>query len=285
MESCFGPAWQEKVAAYHFLNTLDDGDLFAIVSEQGRNTVKVLSLSDGEVDREICSDCALFQDPVTEIYVEIENEINVYFESGAAMLFTKREEQPWKLTAYVMPVDSGRYLEVSFFDGPLVWYSIVDDEKGEMARETLCGYAAFDLTLEALNAQDLPSTAEELIHSIASEEERMQVLQDSVDTGGGETVYATCELSMTQANIRIYAWDDVIVKRGGEFKRLGGFEITADGIENRRVMRHYRSDIDGFYGNTDICLDLDQKPHRIDVAFIWDDGCVEDRVSLSFDTK
>lgn len=51
----------------------------------------------------------------------------------------------------------------------------------------------------------------------------------------------------------------------------------------KRIPRHFNSDVDVFYGNTDITLDLEQGSHRIEVRFIWDDGFVDDRVSFSFE--
>ena len=117
----------------------DNGMMIAVYPFQDRFFLSILTYEDGKLIEDVTSDRALFQEPVVQTALEVENELNLFFASGAGMVWTQGLDGLWRLTWYDVPQEDGTVLEV-----PL------EEERGTDAAHLDAG--SLPRTREALDA-------------------------------------------------------------------------------------------------------------------------------------
>lgn len=277
-------SWAAEGMAYFFTGTPYDSDIFAARYDGENYIFTIMTVVDEQVCRFMESDTAIFQEPVTEFYCEVYDEISVYFDSGSSMLYKKDTDQQWQLKSYTKCDENGCSFSVSMFDGPITYYEYKNPSIGANEEGRLCGRLNLDTAFESVDINNLPDSPKALKHIITS---NSSLESYTMDTMYVEDVpyYASCRLHGQTADIRIYAESEIDRFDGGQMIRVTDFDIYVDDVYQGRTCRKYDAKYDRYYGNIDISQNINIDSNQIIIVPCWDDGSADFAYSFVFRIK
>lgn len=274
-------SWEIEGMAYYFTGTPFDGDIFATRYDGEDYILTILNVENGQVCNSQESETALFQEPVKEFYCEVDDEIWIFFESGAELCYQKQTDQQWKLKSYAICDEGGGSFIVSLFDGPITFYQYENPLTGESQSDRLCGLLCFDPAFESVDVGKLPDSIHTLQNRIISDtpsESYMMAVMDVEDI----PYYASCRLHEGKADIRIYAEDEIVRFDEDQVLRVTGFDLYVDNEQQEKIYRKYNAKYDFYYGNMDACINISADSKEITLIPCWDDGSTDLTYSFVF---
>lgn len=274
-------SWDTQGLAYFFTGPPYDSDIFAARYDGENYIFDIITVADGKVQDIIESNTAIFQEPVTGFYMEVDDEINIFFESGSSMLYQRDMDKRWKLTSYTKCAENDRSFSVSIWDGPLTFYSCEDPAAGTDEEGVLCGRLDLDNSLESVHIHELPTSVDVLKAAVTSKSPSEWYLMDRMRV---EDVlyFASCRCSAETADIRIYTQDEIARFDEDALVRVMGYDVYVDDDYWGRVDRQYNAQYDVYYGNTDILVDISAASDKITIVPCWDDGTADPVYSFVF---
>lgn len=275
-------SWEKQGVAYLFTGTPYDGEVFAVLYDGYQYNFTIQIVDNGAVQSSVESSTALFQEPVTELYMEVENEINIYFASGSTMCFFRDRGNQWKLSSYTKCSQNGQSFYVGLFDGPLTTFSYQNPITGESEDGILCGRLQLNMNFQSVNAQQLPDSPDALRERILQSDSSEFYLMDKVYMQPDSYYYASCRISEQTADIRIYSSDEITRFDEGKLVRVLGYDIYVDANYKGAVSRNYNSQYDYFHDNTDITVDILTDSEEIIIIPRWDDGSADTIYAFAF---
>lgn len=84
-------SWAMEGIAYFFTGTPYDSDIFAERYDGENYIFTIMTVADGKVKSIMESSAAIFQEPVTELYCEVYNEINIFLNPVLACFIKKMQ--------------------------------------------------------------------------------------------------------------------------------------------------------------------------------------------------
>lgn len=273
-------SWEKEGMAYHFTSTPYNGEIFAARRDSMHTIFSIMTVEDGQVCSMLESSTAIFQEPVTELYMEVDHEINIFFKSGSSMCYEKGADQQWKLASY-----SKRDESCSFFvstSNPLItFYEYEDFLTGIHQEDRLCGPRLFDTDFGSVDAKNLPDSPETLKSSITASSPSESYMLDTMDVNDC-SYYASCVLHGQTADVCVYADDEITRFHGDRLLRVTGFRVYIDGVYWGKVDRKHNISYDRFYGDSRISLRISNGSKEITIVPCWDDGSSDFAYSFAF---
>lgn len=275
-------SWEEEGMAYLFTNTPFDSEIFAARCDGVNTLFTIMTVADGQVHRLIESDTALFQEPVTELYMEVDHEINIYFKSGSSMCYEKGEDQQWRLASYSKRDESGSF-SVSMSD-LITFYEYEDFLTGIHQEDRLCGPRLFDTDFGSVDAQNLPDSPEALKSSITASSSSESYMLDTMDVDDC-SYYASCVLHGQTADVCVYADDEITRFHEDRLLRVTGFRVYIDGVYQKTADRKHSMTYDQYVGDSRFSLNVSDDSEKITIVPCWDDGSSDPAYSFVFSIK
>lgn len=277
--------WESQGMSYLFTGTPYDSDIFAALYDGENYIFTIMTVMDGNMQNCKSSNCAIFQEPVTSLYLEIENEIYIFFQSGSWMRFVRNQESDWRLSDYTRFLENGASFNVTMYEGPLTAYSYEDPISGVNDTGLLCGRLHLDNSFEKIDAQQLPCTLEDLKSIVTQKSSSEFYILDKVFFDDDTFLVATCGIHDTTADICIYATNEITRFDQDTLVRVIGFDIYIDGIFQETIPQEFNSKYGFYNGNTDFSMIFYPDTNNIAVVPRWDDGTADLIHSFVFQIK
>lgn len=273
-------SWEDEGMAYLFTGTPYDSEIFAARCDEENTFFTIMTVADGRVCSMVESDTALFQEPVTELYMEVDNEISVFFESGSGMRYEKGADQEWRL-AYYSKCQENRSFSVSMYHDLITFYEYEDAWTGACEEDRLCGLRRFDTDFRSVDTQTLPDSIESLKSQIITGSSSESYMMDTMVVEDC-CYYASCVLHDQTAALCVYADDEITRFHEDQLLRVTGFHIYIDGVYCGTVDREYNAKYDRYNGDSTISLSIRKDSKEIAIVPCWDDGSSDWTYSFVF---
>ena len=281
LEQYINCSWEAEGIAYFFTGTPYDSDIFAERYDGENYIFTIMTVMGGQVRNIMESSTAIFQEPVTEFYCEIYDEISISFESGSGMLYQKDVDQQWRLKSYTKCDKNNSSFTVSMFDGPITYYEYDNQLTGVYKTDRLCGYLRLDTAFSSVDFKDLPDSPDVLKNLITTKDSSGLYMMDSMDVED-ISYYASCYIHEQKADIRIYAEGGIVRFDDDQPIRVIGFDTFVDGIYQGRTFQEHIAQYDFYRGNIDITVNFSSDSKTITIAPWWEDESTDLAYSFVF---
>lgn len=273
-------SWENEGMAYLFTGTPYDGEIFAVRCNGENTFFTVMTVVDGRVCSMLESDTAIFQEPVTELYMEVDNEISVFFESGSSMLYEKGADHEWSLAHY-SECNEDHSFSVSMINNLVTAYEYEDLETGICEKDSLCGLRLFDTDFSSVDIENLPDSIDSLRSLITTSSSSESYIMDTMVVEDC-CYYASCVLHGQTAALCVYADGEITRFHEDQLLRITGFHVYIDGMYCATVDREYNMIYDQYYGDSMISLSISNDSKEITIIPCWDDGSSDLSYSFAF---
>ena len=277
LSDCFGENWRQSVKVYEIDGTLNSGTLFAIVELKKENFLRIIELHDDMTKEHAVSSEAVLQSEIPEIYIETEGEVSFVYPNGNGYMLSYKGKNGWMVNSYRVEIGNNRAMNVSFFDGPIVDYSIIGVDGQLLYEKLLSGWTDIPLDIRNFNIEDLPRSEEVLLMRTVDAKDNVKAYASSIVCSDGSRVLVGCTEGLGTCDVRVYNNADIYVGSGND-SRVCGMEVLFDDGCIGRVERKYNSEYDYYWGEMYMSESYIQKPRSVVVKLIAENG---ERVSVA----